>query len=185
MRRFTSLLAAAALTGGLTATLAAPAAHAVPVAAKAAARPKAGAVCPQAAAAMAELPAAKPARRAAEPAYFAMRDLHGDRFVFRLDDADKIAHARRILSGKETEQVHVMGRIKKTRASYNPGWDFHLDPGSIHFFTVAIEVCDATIRYTEDHLDEACGAFLPGCHWCPWSSRVVAEVTPRSGDRTT
>ena len=30
----------------------------------------------------------------------------------------------------------------------------------------------------EDHLDEACGAFLPGCHWCPWSSRLVDEVKP-------
>ncbi|GAB2857045.1 hypothetical protein GCM10022221_65790 [Actinocorallia aurea] len=26
------------------------------------------------------------------------------------------------------------------------------------------------------HLDEACGAFLPGCHYCPWSSRLVDEV---------
>jgi hypothetical protein len=22
------------------------------------------------------------------------------------------------------------------------------------------------MEYGEDHLDEVCGAFLPGCHWC-------------------
>ncbi|WP_420845269.1 BP74-related protein [Nocardia arizonensis] len=32
------------------------------------------------------------------------------------------------------------------------------------------------MTYTEDHLDEACGAFLPGCFWCPWSSRLTREI---------
>ncbi|MEV6153513.1 hypothetical protein AB0L53_24515 [Nonomuraea sp. NPDC052129] len=26
------------------------------------------------------------------------------------------------------------------------------------------------------HPDEACGAFLPGCFFCPWTSRLVREV---------
>jgi hypothetical protein len=46
------------------------------------------------------------------------------------------------------------------------------DPNTITFFTVAIEVRDASIDYVEDHLDEACSAFLPG-----WSSRFTREVT--------
>jgi 1-deoxy-D-xylulose-5-phosphate synthase len=50
-------------------------------------------------------------------------------------------------------------------------------PASITFFAMAIEVCDANISYVEDYLDEACGAFLPGCYWCPWSSRVVREIS--------
>ncbi|WP_460722683.1 BP74-related protein [Nocardia heshunensis] len=58
----------------------------------------------------------------------------------------------------------------------NPGWDFSLDPNTISFFTVAIEVCDSSIEYLEDNLDEACGAFLPGCVWCPWSSRLTREL---------
>ncbi|GAA3102764.1 acid shock protein [Nonomuraea salmonea] len=91
---------------------------------------------------------------------------------------DKIAHARRILSGAETSRVHVLGRIHKYPASYNRPWSYHLDPGTIGFFEVAIEVCDSTITYLEDHLDEAGGAFLPGAFWCPWSSRLVDEVRP-------
>ncbi|MDI1435439.1 hypothetical protein QHF89_38410 [Polyangium sorediatum] len=112
-------------------------------------------------------------------AYFRFTDTNGQsRFVIELNDDAKIAHARRILSGEETRQIHVHGRILKRPVPYNPGWNYHLDPITISFFEVAIEVCDASFQYVEDHLDEACGAFLPGCHFCPWSSRLVDEVKP-------
>ncbi|KQY32579.1 MULTISPECIES: hypothetical protein [Nocardia] len=110
-------------------------------------------------------------------ALFAFTDYSGKEFIFQLNNEQRIAEARRILSGDETMSIHVMGRIRKTAQSYNPGWNFHLDPDTITFFTMAIEVCDSSIVYTEDHLDEACGAFLPGCFWCPWSSRLTREVT--------
>ncbi|WP_437727156.1 BP74-related protein [Sorangium sp. So ce861] len=101
----------------------------------------------------------------------------GKEFIFETTDEARIAHARRILSGEEPHEVHVMGRIVKRPAPYNPGWSYHLDPATIAFFSVAIEVCDASATYVEDHLDEACGAFLPGCHWCPWSSKLTREVS--------
>ncbi|PCC71516.1 hypothetical protein SAMN02745121_01061 [Nannocystis exedens] len=112
-------------------------------------------------------------------AYFRFTDTNGQpRFVIELNDEAKIAHARKILSGEETHRIHIHGRIIKRPVPYNPGWSFHLDPLTIDFFEVAIEVCDASMQYVEDHLDEAGGAFLPGGHWCPWSSRLVDEVRP-------
>ena len=111
-------------------------------------------------------------------AYFAFQQQPGQEFVFELMDEGKIAHARRIVSGDERAQVHVLGRIIKRKMPYNPRWSYHYDPASISFFQMAIEVCDANMEYVEDHLDEACGAFLPGCMWCPWDSRVTREVTP-------
>ncbi|MFJ7147543.1 hypothetical protein ACIQVT_04965 [Streptomyces sp. NPDC100445] len=99
-----------------------------------------------------------------------------EEFVFKLTDDARIGEARRILRGEQTDKTHVMGRIRKQAAPYNPGWSYHLDPDTIQFFTMAIEVCDAGMRYTEDHLDEAGGAFLPGSHWCPWGSRLLREV---------
>ncbi|WP_439675558.1 BP74-related protein [Embleya sp. MST-111070] len=110
-------------------------------------------------------------------AHFAFRQRsEPEEFIIELTDDAKIAHARKILLGEEKDRVHVHGRIIKRTQPYNPKWSFHLDPSTIDFFEVAIEVCDATMRYTEDHLDEACGAFLPGCHWCPWDSMLVREV---------
>jgi len=96
-------------------------------------------------------------------------------FVFKLTDPSKIDEARAILSGHKPNR-HVMGNIVKQPVSYNPPWSYHLDPASISFFDFALEVCDATIRAVEERLDEACGAFLPGCVWCPWGSRLIAEV---------
>ncbi|AUX42418.1 calmodulin [Sorangium cellulosum] len=109
-------------------------------------------------------------------ARFAFIDHMRKEFIFEITDQAKIDKARNILSGNEPHEVHVMGRIVKRPVSYNPGWSFHLDPATISFFAVAIEVCDASVSYVEDHLDEACGAFLPGCHWCPWSSKLTREV---------
>ncbi|KAK5575464.1 hypothetical protein RB653_006597 [Dictyostelium firmibasis] len=112
-----------------------------------------------------------------ETAYFAFKT-HGSEhdFIFKLTDDAKIKAARDILSGKETETTHVMGRIKKSPKEYNPHYSFHFDEQTVSFFSMAIEVCDATLQYTEENLDEACGAFLPGCFFCPWSSKLTKEV---------
>jgi hypothetical protein len=108
--------------------------------------------------------------------YFAFVQWQGQEFVFEVTDKAKVDHARKIVSGEEQNRVHVMGRIRKVKASYNPRFDYHIDPATVDFFQVAIEVCDSNMQYVNDHLDEACGPFLPGCIWCPWDSRVVREV---------
>jgi hypothetical protein len=99
-----------------------------------------------------------------------------DQFVIELTDESKIQQARNILNGTQENETHVLGRIIKRPAPYNPKWSYQLDPASISFFSFAIEVCDASISYVEDHLDEAGGAFLPGAFWCPWNSRLVKEI---------
>ncbi|ASU83850.1 calmodulin-binding protein [Nocardiopsis gilva YIM 90087] len=109
-----------------------------------------------------------------KPAYFEFRDSHGDTFVFKLTDAAKIKEARNMLANGESRSV--MGVIIKRSAPYNPPWSYHLDPKTVEFFDQATEVCDASIQYVEDHLDEVGGAFLPGNRWCPWSSELVREV---------
>jgi hypothetical protein len=114
-------------------------------------------------------------------AYFAFEyPPSSETFTIKLTDPDKIQQARDILSGKQQDRTHVMGKIIKSKAPYNSNWDFQLDPSSIQFFAFAIEVCDASTRYVEDHLDEAGGAFLPGGFWCPWNSRLVKEVSSQT-----
>lgn len=118
--------------------------------------------------------------RAAEaPAYFQM-ETYGSSpqrpFVVKMADDEDISHARRILNGEERERTHIIGRIVPRQADYNHAWSFHFDPTTVDFFEVAIEVCDATLPYVEDHLDEVGGPFLPGRVYCPWSSRLVREL---------
>lgn len=111
-------------------------------------------------------------------AYFAFQQQPDQEFVFQLTDEDKIAAARRIISGEEKNMVHVIGRIRPGNKQYNPRWNYYLEPDSISFFEMAIEVCDANMQYVDDHLDETGGAFLPGRFWCPWDSKVSREVQP-------
>jgi hypothetical protein len=99
-----------------------------------------------------------------------------EQFVIKLNSPAQIDHARRILSGAETAAVHVMGVVVPRPTRWNKPWSFHLAPRSIQFFELAIEVCDAAVSYVEEHLDEVGGAFLPGAVWCPWGSRLVAEI---------
>jgi hypothetical protein len=110
-------------------------------------------------------------------ARFQFTDAHEKaRFVIELRNPELIKHARRVLSGEETELVHVRGTIIKERAPYNPEWSYHLDPATIEFFSNAIEVCDASICFVEENLGDVGGSTLPGSHWCPWSSRLLGEA---------
>lgn len=111
-----------------------------------------------------------------DPAYFEMTDHSRQVFVIKMTKDEDIKHARDLLSGATYDQPHVLARINTRTADYNPGYGFHVDPGSVRFFDYAIEVCDATIPYVDDHLDEVGGPFLPGRVWCDWSSRLVREL---------
>lgn len=112
-----------------------------------------------------------------EEAYFVFSDPpRPETFVIKLTDPAKIKWARDILMGLEKEPHQVGGIIVKSPACYNVPWSFHLDPQSIVFFGVAVEVCDASIQSVEDGLADVGGAFLPGKAWCPWGSRLLREI---------
>jgi len=115
---------------------------------------------------------------ASEPgtAYFKLAGAtDADTFVIALTDPAVIAEARAQANGHEPSK-HVTGLVITEAVSYNAPWSFHLDPASISFAEMSIEVCDAATSYVEEHLEEVGGAFLPGRRWCPWSSRVIEEV---------
>ncbi|EFA82880.1 conserved hypothetical protein [Heterostelium album PN500] len=106
-------------------------------------------------------------------AYFVFSDGH-DEFVIKLTDPSRIAEAREIIRTNATKGV--MGIIVKQPVWYNFQWNYYLDPASITFFEMAMEVCDASVSYTEEHLSEVGTDFLPGNRWCPWSSKLVREI---------
>ena len=115
---------------------------------------------------------------ASEPvtAYFKLAGAtEADTFVIALTDPAVIAEARAQAGGQEPSK-HVTGLVIAEAGPYNAPWSFHLDPASISFAEMSIEVCDAATSYVEEHLAEVGGAFLPGGRWCPWSSRVIEEV---------
>lgn len=115
--------------------------------------------------------------KVATEAYFRFMD-NTNMFIIKLTDPKKIQQARDILSGKEKVSTHVMGIIVGKQADYNKQWHYYLDPSSIIFWESAIEVCDGSIQWVEDEIKKkvSCAGF-PSCRWCPWSSKLVEEVS--------
>jgi hypothetical protein len=114
------------------------------------------------------------------PSYFAFdQESPGgemNEFVFEILDPMRIIEAREILGNPNNLKRHVQGTIVPGKKSYNPNWSFHLDPETIRFFEMSMEVCDANVTWVEEHLDEIGDTALPGMHWCPWSSNIGREI---------
>lgn len=103
-----------------------------------------------------------------------------DNFVILLENPELIQMATKIIAGQVTDQIHVSGRIVKGRIAYNGRWNFHLDPTSIRFFTFASTTCGRAMLTSDvqANLDLVGkpGSPLATGYWCPWGSKVVAEL---------
>ncbi|GAM18242.1 hypothetical protein SAMD00019534_014170, partial [Acytostelium subglobosum LB1] len=111
----------------------------------------------------------------ARNAYFVFSD-YTNEFTIKLSNPTLIQHARDLIANRTQEARGVMGIIKRGDVWYNWEWSYYLDPATITFFDMAMEVCDASIDYVENHLSEVGGHLLPGNRWCPWSSHLVREL---------
>eukprot|EP00439_Symbiodinium_sp_Y106_P036869 s1076_g4.t1 len=59
------------------------------------------------------------------------------------------------------------------------GWSWHVDPKNVGWAELAVEVCDASPRYIEEHSEA--WRTSPG-RWCPWKVQVL-KVEDRRGKR--
>ncbi|CAE7619591.1 unnamed protein product [Symbiodinium microadriaticum] len=58
-------------------------------------------------------------------------------------------------------------------------WSWHVDPKNVGWAELAVEVCDASPRYIEEHSEA--WRTSPG-RWCPWKVQVL-KVEDRRGKR--
>ncbi|NOT61602.1 MAG: hypothetical protein HOP19_15400 [Acidobacteria bacterium] len=94
----------------------------------------------------------------AEEAYFLLEEYgtRKDLFVIRLTDAALIQRAREIIIKPDPfGEIVPFGKLVKTAACYNPGWNYQLNV--TRFVGATAEALDTTFRYAEDHLSETLG----------------------------
>lgn len=113
-----------------------------------------------------------------EPALFTIRACEnsnvspgGETFQVRITDPDVIAEAERLV-GSEDQRI-VTGPLVRGDGGFNAPWSWHLDPDSVTFADVTVEVCDGCPHMVEEDLDywvDTVGRF------CPWSTEVVERV---------
>lgn len=113
-------------------------------------------------------------------AYFEITLLHHDNketFVIKLDDSDKIEHARRILSGVPDVEQNIMGKIIQRKAPYNPQWSYHLEPSSIKFVEICEEQIESTAANLEEQITSTGETATNKDMWCPYPCKVTKEIS--------
>lgn len=78
----------------------------------------------------------------------------------------------------DERNMHINGDIARGNKAYNAQWSWYFIPDEWDLVEVSVEVCDGRPGMVEENINywvDQVGYF------CPWSSRVVREVTPSIG----
>lgn len=91
-------------------------------------------------------------------------DVAGERFVVRTSDGETIQLADDNRLGRNNR--FPIGTLRPGTGGFNAPWTWHLEPESVRFVEVAIEVCDGRPSYVETHQADY-------STYCPWGARVI------------
>lgn len=92
-------------------------------------------------------------------------DQAGEDFRVLMRDPALIAEAERLIA--TGGQRIVLGRLAAGDGGFNAPWSWHLDPATLEFADVTIEVCSGCASFVENDLDvwlNNVGSF------CPWDA---------------
>ena len=88
---------------------------------------------------------------------------NGEIFHVRISDSSVVAQATDRI-GKGTGLI-IVGHADAGDGGFNQPWRWHLNPASIGFAQITVEVCDG------------CPSFVSaGQDYCPWSTEVLRRV---------
>jgi hypothetical protein len=107
-----------------------------------------------------------------------------ERFRTWTTNPQTIQDLHKLQQGTSTASI-PNGRILygSGRAKHNAPYHWHLDPQDISMVEVAIELCDASLTYVEENVDEFVGTVG---RYCPWQARLVElrDYRGRAGRQT-
>lgn len=92
----------------------------------------------------------------------------GETFRVLIRNEEAIAEAERLLDSDD--QRIITGPLERGDGGFNAPWSWYLDPDSVSFADVTIEVCDGCPSFVEDSLDywvDTVGIY------CPWSTEII------------
>jgi hypothetical protein len=95
--------------------------------------------------------------------------VEAEQFKVLVTDTELIAHVQALLAGGEDGRI-PSGLIVRGEPGVNAPWSWHIDPASLEFADVTIEVCDGLPSHVED-------GTLEGDRYCPWGAEVI-DIAP-------
>lgn len=105
-----------------------------------------------------------------EPTVVTFEVAGGEQFKVELATPELVAHAKSLLAGESLAAI-PNGVVVRDDSGVNEPWSWHIDPSTLEFANVTIEVCDGIPQYVEDEI-------VTSDRFCPWSARVVAVEGP-------
>jgi len=87
-------------------------------------------------------------------------------FSVELATPELVEHAERLLAGEDVAAI-PLGTVVRDDPGPNAPWSWHLDPATLEFAEVTIEVCDGLPSYVED-------GTVTSDQYCPWSAKIVS-----------
>jgi len=90
----------------------------------------------------------------------------GEEYKIRLTDPADIEIARKLLAGEEAPRI-PNGVVVRGDPDVNVGYTWHIDPESVEFVDITMEVCDGLPSDVEKGI-------ITSDRYCPWSAEVIA-----------
>jgi hypothetical protein len=87
-------------------------------------------------------------------------------FKIELATPELVQHARDLLAGEEVASI-PNGKVVRDDPGVNAPWSWHIDPATLEFADMTIEVCDGLPSYVED-------GTVTSDQYCPWSAEIVS-----------
>ncbi len=87
-------------------------------------------------------------------------------YKIELATPELVEHARELLAGQDVAAI-PNGIVVRDDPGPNAPWSWHIDPATLTFANVTIEVCDGLPSYVED-------GTVTSDQFCPWSAKIIS-----------
>ena len=87
-------------------------------------------------------------------------------YRIELATPELVAHAEALLAGEDVASI-PNGTVVRDDPGPNAPWSWHIDPATLEFADMTIEVCDGLPSYVEDEI-------VTSDQFCPWSAQIVS-----------
>lgn len=115
----------------------------------------------------ASAPSVEPSGGAGDGVVVTFRVADSEEYRILLTDPADIAIAEQLLAGEEAPRIPSGVIVRGGDGGVNTGYSWHIDPDTVEFAEITIELCDGLPSYVED-------GSLSGDRFCPWSAEVTA-----------
>lgn len=86
-------------------------------------------------------------------------------YRIELATPELVQHAKDLMAGKPGAAI-PLGTVVRDDPGVNAPWSWHIDPATLEFADMTIEVCDGLPSYVEDRT-------VTSEQYCPWSAKVI------------